>query len=339
MILHVGPHKTGSTALQLRLITARAHLQSHGYDYPLIGLSQYGHHRINPFLYGDTAEAQDVTEESLRALAAHGTNMVLSSEDLIYQEADQLERLRNLLDGFAIQIVLFIRTPVQLWPSHWQELVKFGRPESLLEYLGACFGVNSLIKPNNMNPVYQAQRFSQVFGRQNVRMFCYNNIVDDGIDLFEFFLDTVLHIPPVLPRLPTVVMNPSLPPNMVELLRCLNEHFQQRHARSPGSDLTAAYHANRAQIEADPRYAGFVTGFAKHARSVTLDSEAEFFRRRERQLVRFLGARIENRAAPDRIFTTRHARTVNYGTPYWADHFGFAGYVDDVLDLLTRPQP
>jgi hypothetical protein len=335
MILHVGPHKTGSTALQLRLITARAHLQAHGYDYPLIGLSQYGHHRINAFLYGNAAEAGDVTDAALRGLAGGGLNIVLSSEDLIYQEEAQLERLRGLFDGFAIQIVLFIRTPVQLWPSHWQELVKFGRPESLLEYLGACFGVNSLIKPNNLNPVYQAQRFSQVFGRQNVRMFCYNNIVDDGIDLFEFFLDAVLHVPPVLPRLPTVVMNPSLPPDTVEMLRCLNEHFQRRRGGSPGSDLTAAYHAQRARIEGDARFGEFRAGFARHARTVTLDSEAEFFRRRDRQLARFLGARIENRASPDRIFAKPHSRTVPYGTPYWADQFGFGGFIAEVLDSLA----
>jgi hypothetical protein len=335
LILHIGPHKTGSTALQLRLITARDHLSAHGYEYPLLGISQYAHHRLNAFLYSQPAEAQDVTEDSLRALAASGKNVILSSEDLIYQTAEALERLKALLDAFRVQAVMFIRTPVELWPSHWQELVKFGHQESFLEYLGACFGVNAMINALQMSPIHQAQRFIQVFGRANVRIFCYNNIVADGIDLFEFFLDAVLHVPPVLPRLPTIVMNPSLQPHIVELLRCLNERFHHQHLRTPGSSLTAVYYDRRAEVESHPAFMDFCAAFELHARTVTLDSANEFFRRRENQLVRLLGDRIENRAAADRVYHQQYSKTLPYGTPFWADRFGFSGFVAEVLALLA----
>jgi hypothetical protein len=334
LILHVGPHKTGSTALQLRLITARAHLNAHGWDYPLFGLSQFGHHRINAFLKGELDDAGDVTEESLRALAVAGHNVILSSEDLIYHASERLERLRALLDAFDVQVVIFIRTPVELWPSHWQELVKHGREESLLEYLGACFGVNTTIDPIHMQPMHQAQRFAQVFGRKRVRLFCYNNIVAAGTDLFDFFVDKVLGLPPVLPWLPTVVINPSLEPHVAEMLRCLNERFRRQHNRSPGSDLTAAYTGIRAEIEAGPRYQAFAAAFEQHARTVTLDSDNDYLRRRDHQLVRLLGDRIENMAAPDQLYAQRYSRTIPYGTPYWADRFGFGDLIDGVMGLV-----
>jgi hypothetical protein len=300
----------------------------------LLGISQYAHHHLNAFLTDRPDEAQDVTEASLRALAAGGQNIILSSEDLIYQTPEALERLKSVLDDFRVQPVMFIRSPVELWPSHWQELVKFGHRESFLEYLGACFGVNAMINARQLSPIHQAQRFIQVFGRSNVRIFCYNNIVADGIDLFEFFLDTVLHVPPVLPRLPTIVMNPSLRPHIVELLRCLNERFHDQHGRTPQSSLTAAYHDKRAQVELHPGFQEFCAAFELHARTVTLDSAHEFFRRRENQLVRLLGDRIENRAAADRVYGQHYSKTVPYGTPYWADKFGFTGFVAEVLALL-----
>jgi hypothetical protein len=337
LILHAGPHKTGSTALQLRLITAREHLNANGWDYPLFGLSQFGHHRINAFLKGELADAGDVTEESLRSLAAIRRNVILSSEDLIYQPPEQLERLRGLLEGFRIQVVMFVRTPVQLWPSHWQELVKHGREESLLEYLGACFGVNTTINPVHMQPMHQAQRFAQVFGRKRVRLFCYNNIVAAGTDLFDFFIDKVLGLPPVLPWLPTVVINPSLESHTAEMLRCLNERFRREHNRSPGSDITAAYTTARAEIEAMPRYAEFRAAFEQHARTVTLDSDNDFLRRRDHQLLRLLGDRIENLAGPDQLYAQEYSRTIPYGTPYWADRFGFGDLVEEVSTRLAVP--
>jgi hypothetical protein len=335
LILHVGPHKTGSTSLQHRLLNSQAYLNQHGFAYPAFGLSQFAHHRIYSFLKGDQAAAGDVTEAGIKRLALDGVNTILSSEDFIYLQPDRLQRLNLLLQGFRIEVILFVRTPIELWPSHWQELIKHGRDETLLEYLGAFFGLTNTIDARYMNPAGQAARFAQAFGREHVRIFCYNNIVAEGIDLFDYFAEQILHLPPKLPRQPTSQINKSLRPDMIELLRCLNERFAQRTGQHPQSRILAAYQRHQKEIEAGARYGEFKTAFVQHGLKVQMDSTSETFRRRDIQLMNQFGDRIENPAAADKLFSGDFKKTLVYGARYWTDRFGFGDFVDATLERLA----
>jgi hypothetical protein len=335
LILHVGPHKTGSTTLQIRFLAARDQLAQHGVDYPTAGLFQFGHHYLKSFLAGDMADCGDLTEDRLREVGATDRSILFSSENLIYLSAEQLEKLKRLFPRHRIVAVMFIRSPVDLWPSHWQELVKHGSVFSLLDYVGAQFGLNSIVDPRHIHPSMQAARLFQAFGRRNVRIFCFNNIIESGTDLFAYFVATILGIPPVQAEIPTPSFNVSLPGESVEILRCLNEIWSARNnGASPRSAITAAYWDRRAELEATAEFADFTARYLRHARALTLDCGQDFMRRRDKTILRMIGDRIENQAGDDQLYVSQYRRTIPYAPPYWSYAAGLTATLTNLLDTL-----
>ena len=65
------------------------------------------------------------------------------------------------------------------------------------------------------------------------------------------------------------------------------------------------------------------------------------FRIREKGLLHRFGHRIENKAAPDRIFIRdEFSRAVASAPRYWVDRFQQIGYVNEIYDmLLSNPLP
>jgi hypothetical protein len=337
LILHIGPHKTGSTSLQNRLLNSRAHLNSNGFEYPLFGITHFAHHDIYRFLAPHHEASSDMSELGLKALTESGSNIILSSEDFIYLPVESLQRLRQLFEGFRIEVVLFLRNPVDLWPSHWQEMVKNGRDEPLIDYIGAYFGVTDTIDFRYMHPVSQATRFAKVFGRENLRLFCYDNILAENDDLIGFFVRNILQIP-ALPSDKTLLINRSLRPDTIELLRCLNERFRFKTGVSPKARILSAFLKVQRTLEQYDDYKAFSDAAEAHACTITLDGSSEFFRNRERLVMNRFGDRIENAFAPDRVFVQERRRTYRYGVRYWIDRFGYNNFIDGTLATLSLGQ-
>ncbi len=176
-VLHVGPHKTASTYLQCRLMLARDALAAHGFAYPEEGIAQFAHHQLYYFLHEATQANSTVTEDGFKRALAAQPNVILSSENFVYLSPAEFRRLRSLLVDFRIEIVLYLRSPVQLWPSHWQELVRQGRDVTFLEYLGACCGWTDVLLPEAVNPVAQIAKLATGFGIERLRILCLENIL------------------------------------------------------------------------------------------------------------------------------------------------------------------
>jgi hypothetical protein len=334
LILHVGPHKTGSTALQHALLNTRDALAEQGFDYPLTGIQQFAHHQLYGVFAGEARAVAELPVAKLLTDLDHGRDVILSSENFIYLGERRLAELRDHLAGFRVEVVIFIRSPVELWPSHWQELVKHGRAETLIEYMAAYLGWNSVIDASIMNPVVQGNRFSRVFGREALRMFSYDNIVDNDEDIYDMFWRSVLRIEAPPPARERRVLNPSLEPVMTEMLRCLNEQHLQSGAR-PSDFVLSRYLKVLAEVEASPEYAEFREAFEGSAATLHLESAQELFRNRERMLMNSFGACIENKAAGDRLNTREvFKRNFVYARRYWADRAGLAGWVGRVLARL-----
>jgi hypothetical protein len=331
LILHVGPPKTGSTAIQATLLDNRAALQRHGFDYPLIGLEQHGHHRVVCFLRGDAAGAGDVDAAALAGLGAGGTHMILSSESFIYCTRDELARLRDLLGGFAIEVVMFARSPASYWPSHWQELVKHGSEETLIEYLGGYLGLASHGYPQFMESLNQARLFADVFGRRQLRIVSYDNLVASGVDIVGFFLEHLLGFAECIPA---SVHNASMTAEMTELLRCMNERWREAGGDWPGDRFSAAYQRNRPTIDQHPLLAAFSEGFHAHALTLRIDPGHGTIREQEDRLLAEFGDRVENFGADGRLFPADAARVMTYGARYWAYRFGAGEMVAEMMQAL-----
>lgn len=336
LVFHAGPHKTGSTYLQYRLLRARGALAEQSWEYPDYGIKQYNHQHVYSWLLGNTAEAGEVTETSFRELISSHSRLILSSEDFIYLPQKTLLKLKSLLDGVSVQVVLYIRNPVDLWPSHWQELVRHGRYSTLLEYIGAHAGWTDALETGIMNPLVQARKFSSVFGPDAIRMFCYENLTDQRQDLFEHFWTKILGIDAPPPFEAPKSINASQSTDKTEMLRCLNEIYWDRYKSKPMTKILAAYQKQQKTFEALPEYEEFKRALQEHATMITLNSNQEIFRVRERMLLNNFGKRIENKAAETKLFDRdSFERKIPYAQRYWIDRVGLRPFVETVFERLN----
>jgi hypothetical protein len=335
LILHAGPHKTGTTALQTALFNSRAELAAQGFTYPDIGIRHFGHHDIVTQLAGEAVKSA-FTAEQVAAESVAADQIILSSEDFVYLNPARLTALKAMFPEHRFEVILFIRTPVNLWPSHWQELVRHGRADSMAEYLGAVCGWNGPFGQGFINPMTQATRFAGVFGRDAVRMFSYDNMVDSGEDIYDFFWRDVLGIKAPPPVLDQRRRNASMEAEMTEMLRSLNEAYRAKTDAPQNQFVLSHYKRHRRAIETSAEYAAFRDAFLANAAEINLTSTQEVVRNRERVLMGNFADRIENKAAPKRLHTrATFKRTIICGRRYWADRFGFSPWVNEVLRQIT----
>jgi hypothetical protein len=333
--MHIGPHKTGSTYLQNRLLTNQDSLLSHGWTYPAYGLRQFGHHRLYLWLAGREAAAGDVTEAGFMDLLERHPRILLSSEEFAYLRPDRLQRLKAMLPDTEVRIVYFIRSPVDLWPSHWQELVRHGRDDTLLEYLATYAGLTRVFEPAGMNPIAHLTKYADAFGRDALSIICYDNVVQEGGDIFDLVWSDCLGLKEAAPPGEKRIVHASQKLDMIEMLRSLNQLYREQNGKTPNDRILAAYQKQQETIESAPEYDTFRKAFTEHAAELRLSGRQEILRTQERRLLNLFGTQILNKAADDRLYNRDFPeRTVPYAQRFWTDKFGLASYVAAILSGL-----
>ena len=133
VLLHVGQHKTGSTALQYALAASRASLQQRGILYPRLTGWSFAHHALFPHFFGvehcdpfilrrlgaSTPAALAASAEAWEHLAgevavAKPGTLLLSSESFFSaHDPERMNRLGVLLRDIAdrVEIVCYLRHP------------------------------------------------------------------------------------------------------------------------------------------------------------------------------------------------------------------------------------
>ena len=126
VLVHVGPYKTGTTALQTSLHARRRELATHGVTYPgthhrqmrpswaLVGRSRLGN---------DPVPTEEWDEMVAECRSAPGRVMI-SSEDLSSAAPDQVRTLVDDLGHDRVHVLFVVRRLDRLLPSSWQERVK-----------------------------------------------------------------------------------------------------------------------------------------------------------------------------------------------------------------------
>jgi hypothetical protein len=335
LVLHVGPHKTGSTYLQHQLVQSREALRRYGWEYPEFGQRLFAQHNIYSWLANER-NGGDVTEQGLLALLANHPRLIISSEDFSYLSRDGLTRLATLVSDRPIEVVYFLRSTTDVWPSHWQELVRHGRDETFLEYLAAFAGWVRALHVNGMNPMSQLNRFANALGKNAIKIICYDNIVDKKDDIFHYFCENILGLDANQLPASRRVIHPSQPIDMIEMLRGLNERYKEIYKKSPDDRILGAYQKIQNEIESTPEYADFKTSFNAYSQEVILSNEQGLIRQIEGTIVNVFGDRFQNRATEKSIFYKEmRERRVRYAPRYWVDKCGLRGFVDKVLEDIN----
>jgi hypothetical protein len=292
-VIHIGPHKTGSTYLQVTFQNLSIPLLERGILYPLQWVAPHapGHFALaNRLRSGSDAALADEFQE-LNA-SSHKT-ILISSEDLSRLSPENLASLKSYLGGHRTSIVFHCRRWSELLPSSWQETVKHGQSTTLPEFM-----TNNFINPfasKIINYAILLDHFEKLFGIENIYLVSYSNIVDQGGDIAEHFLRSFLDWPnpPPIPRLRA---NPSFAALDVEMIRALNvlewsasgnrsERLRLRYMRMKSAlELSAVFTAmenSRASLRVNENSRGLRTVheemFEKYGRRLVPPGSGRYF--------------------------------------------------------------
>lgn len=215
-VLHIGPHKTGSTHLQEAFARLRPQLAAMGTCFP----SQWGpkaHHRLLDLL---RVVPNPELEAQFAALHAANHQIVLISvEGLNTLPKPSLAYLRHLIgDTNPVRVVYYVRSWASGLQSIWIETLKYGARETLPEFL-----LPRLANPGAqryLNFAIALQNFVDLFGMESLSLVAYDRLRSGKVDLFAHFCDTFLdwRDRPALDLKPT---NVSPGPHDAEVIRAL----------------------------------------------------------------------------------------------------------------------
>jgi len=143
-LIHIGPHKTGSTAIQVALQQARDAMVEHGVYYPT---GPYRRRRAGWSLglagrpAGTTPPPVQLWENLVTEVADAGdVRVCVSNEDFGRATPEQARRIVNDLGGERAHVVAVVRRLDRYLPSQWQERIKAGDRRSFDSWLRVVLG-------------------------------------------------------------------------------------------------------------------------------------------------------------------------------------------------------
>jgi hypothetical protein len=138
IVLHIGPHKTGTTTIQGFLSHNRDALLGAGVDFPLLGRTEAGsqaHRHFSAYMRDIASETPEGFEAEVRGWQPEAEKCILSSEDFWFGSTDrQIGRLKDLLPGIS-RIIVFLRDPAHHIRSMYTEALKGKTTAGLEEFV------------------------------------------------------------------------------------------------------------------------------------------------------------------------------------------------------------
>lgn len=201
VIIHAGLHKTGTSSIQHACKASSESLLNQGILYPNFGSKQWANHSVPLSLmfmddngkrnhtlnsmFGSDYErinaAENVRNSIILELSQTQFHTVLiSGEDLAMFTRLNLEVLKTFFihHGFyELEIIIYVRNPINYLLSNAQEIVRAG-----IYSLGTALKLGNLQQVKN-----KVMNFIEVFGENDVSVYCYDNSIVDSKDIVKDF--------------------------------------------------------------------------------------------------------------------------------------------------------
>ncbi len=334
-IIHIGPHKTGSTYLQGSFQSLRPELLRRGILYPEIwwhSPMNSSHSRLAEQLARGDYEA---LSKQFKTLNASGHCVILvSAEDLDGLKPDHVATLRSLLDGAPAEIVFYCRRWSELIPSSWQQRVR-GRGQTLT--LPELFSEH-LYSPSQSSLINYDRvlgHYAEAFGIESIRLVAYSVLRERGLDLVAHFARSFLGWPdPPLGGLPTRP-NSSLSLTDIEIIRALNVIDQTRPTQQ-GRGMRRVYLRRKQKLD----IALLTAAMEKHMSKLCFDEAAPGVRNLYEALATKYGNRLVPPAPGKRFFLPQFAE-IGFVHPNYLLEPGVSDALyeiyEAICDLLAKP--
>ncbi len=232
-LLHIGPYKTGTSAIQTALQGARAEMRRHGVVYPGRGRRAK---KAGWAVLGETPRGWDVaTIDEWKALVreveeAADLRVCVSTESFGRAEPEQAAKVVDDLGGDRVHVLSVARRLDRLLPSAWQQRVQQFRTLPYEEFLETVLDDAATGDPVHRS-FWASHDVAKLVGRwvPTVGADRFILIVTDDSDrgLLLRTFEQLLGLPEGLLALDSTP-NPSLAMNGVELVRRMNEVFAEQ---------------------------------------------------------------------------------------------------------------
>ncbi len=230
-LVHIGPHKTGSTAIQVSLFQARAALAEHGVYYPGKARRRRGaSEQLFRAAKNDRLDGPLKHWDALAAeVAAAGDQRVCVSDELFGKAPrETVAKIVSDLGGERAHIVAVARPLHSYLPSQWQERVKAGRGETFDEWMQIVLGDSTRhFEKTNVWHAHDTKalvdRWLEFVDPERFTLVVANE--SDRTQLPRVF-ETLLGLPTGLLELVPDRSNQSLVLAEVELIRAVNERLR-----------------------------------------------------------------------------------------------------------------
>jgi hypothetical protein len=218
-IVHIGPHKTGTTYLQVVLDSLRSALNERGIHVPAIWNAAPGTPSHMQLVWAIREGNLTLLREQIQEIQARRYRcVVISCEALSRLDQQQIVSFRQLLDGAPTQIIYYVRRWPERLASLWQETVKFGFTDSFPEVLATELTKSTR---SELFDTAMIDKFSAVFGADQVKIVCYSHLRDMNVDIASHFLANFLNLSDITFSVGATI-NQSLPIITTEMIRALN---------------------------------------------------------------------------------------------------------------------
>lgn len=233
ILLHVGLHKTGTTALQVALAESRAILPDYGVRYP--GKGVYHHKAVlagakRPYGWRDNGAIQHPQKHWRRLLkeAKWEGRSIVSSEFLDDVAPEVGASVIEKLGGVEkVRVVVTLRSIGAILPSAWQQHVKAGMTTTYNQWLKSILDDESNSRAEKFwwrhDQLQQVKRWADIVGPERT----YAVVIPDGDRNFIFnSFEALLGLPQnLLADRQGTVLNRSMTAAEAEMVRRLNKEL------------------------------------------------------------------------------------------------------------------
>ncbi len=234
VLLHVGVHKTGTTAIQAALADARPELRKSNVLYPGKRAAQ---HRAALAVTqrtwgwkerGGAAYDRKIFDTLTREVGSHSGRVAISSEFFCECDVETAAEVTSALGGDRVHVVITLRNLGRLLPSSWQQYLKYGLTAKYEPWLHNVFDE----RKGSMTPSFwRRNAHAEVIGRWKAAVGPENvsAVIVDGVDrsaMFRTFAQLLDVEPEILISRMNLTANRSMTVAEAEMLRQLNKRVK-----------------------------------------------------------------------------------------------------------------